>query len=71
MGIFDKAKEALSEHADQANPLIDRAADAVDQRTGGTHGEQIDRGAELAKDRLGDYAGRDDAVAPAEPGQPA
>lgn len=68
MGIFDKAKEALSEHADKLDPLVDKAADAVDQRTGGSHGEQIDRGAALAKERLAGYGGRDGVVEPGQPG---
>ncbi len=67
MGIFDKAREALHEHADKVDAVVDRVADEADRRTGGTHGEHIDRGADLAKERLGEYARRD---TPTEPGQP-
>jgi hypothetical protein len=71
MGIFDKAKEALSTHGDQADSLVDKAADLLDKKTGGQHGAQIDRGADLAKDRLGDYAGRERPADPTDPVSPA
>lgn len=59
MGIFDKAREALHEHADKIDGVVDKVADQADRRTGGQHSEHIDRGADLAKDKLGDYARRD------------
>jgi len=34
-------------------------ADLADQRTGSQHGEQIDRGAAAAKDKLGDVLRKD------------
>lgn len=61
MGIFDKARDALEKHADKIDPLVDRVAGEVDQRTGGRHGTHIDRAAELAKDKLGEQARRDAA----------
>ena len=64
MGIFDKAREALHEHADKIDTVVDKVAGEADRRTGGTHGDQIDRGADLAKDKLGDYARRDTAPGP-------
>ena len=67
MGIFDKARDALQDHADKVEPVVDRLADEVDGRTGGKHSANIDRGAELAKDQLREQARRDPA---AEPGQP-
>jgi hypothetical protein len=68
MGIFDKAREALHEHADKVDPVVDRVADEADRRTGGTHGQHVDRVANLAKDELGEQARRDTAP---EPGPPA
>lgn len=68
MGIFDKARDALAEHADKIDPLVDRVAAEADKRTGGTHASPIERGADLAKDKLGDLARRD---TPPEPGRPA
>jgi hypothetical protein len=55
MGIFDKAKDALSQHDDKVDQAVDKAADLADQRTGNQHGEQIDQGADVAKDKLDDY----------------
>jgi hypothetical protein len=68
MGIFDKARDALTEHADKIDPVVDRLADEADKRTGGKHAGHIDRGADVAKDKLADLARRD---TPPEPGQPA
>jgi hypothetical protein len=59
MGIFDKAKDALSSHPDQVDSGLDKLGDLADQRTGGTHGEQIDKGVAEAKERLDDYLGKD------------
>jgi len=36
--------------------VVDRLADEADKRTGGQHGAQIDRAAELANNKLGDQA---------------
>lgn len=53
MGIFDKAKEAISDHPDQANSAIDKAGDAIDERTGDKYAGQIDKGQEFAEGHLG------------------
>lgn len=44
MGIFDKAKEALSEHTD-----------SVDERTGQGYAEQVESGSDAAPEPIGDY----------------
>ena len=67
MGIFDKARDALAEHADTIDPLVERVAAEADQRTGGTHASSIDRGADLAKDKLADLARRETAQGPGRP----
>ena len=67
MGIFDKAREALHEHADKIDGAVDKVADEADQRTGGQHTADIDRGADLAKDGLGDYARRGTSTRPDAP----
>ena len=41
MGIFDKAKDLLNEHSDKVDQGIDKAAELIDQKTGGQHTEQI------------------------------
>ena len=64
MGIFDKAKDAVSEHSEQIDTGIDKAGDLVDEKTEGKYVEQVDQGQEMAKDKLRDFAAD-------EPGQPA
>jgi hypothetical protein len=74
MGFLDDAKEKLGLAKDKVEDLvdgnedkvedgIDKAADAADKATGGKYDEQIDAGAEKAKDALG----VDDAAPPAAP----
>jgi hypothetical protein len=53
MGIFDKAKDALSEHSEQVDKGIDKGGDLIDEKTGGKYVSQVDQGQEFAKDRLG------------------
>ena len=50
MGFLDKAKDALQGKGDEAADLIDKAADAVDDKTGGKHTDKIDTAADKAKD---------------------
>ncbi len=54
MGIFDKAKDALSEHSEHVGTGIDKAGDFVDGRTEGKYAEHVDKAQELAKERLRD-----------------
>ncbi|HVD81729.1 MAG TPA: antitoxin [Propionibacteriaceae bacterium] len=64
MGIFDKAKDAVSEHSEQIDAGIDKAGDLVDNKTQGKYVEQVDQGQEMGKDKLRDFAAD-------EPDQPA
>lgn len=63
MGIFDKAKDVLSQHSDKVDQGIDKVADLADRRTGNQQSENIDRGAQVAKDKLGEVLRRDDPPA--------
>jgi MT0933-like antitoxin protein len=54
MGIFDKAKDALSGHSDQVAAAIDKAGDFVDEKTEGKYAEQVDKGQDMARDKLAD-----------------
>jgi hypothetical protein len=56
MGIFDKARDAVAEHGDKIDPLVDRIAAEADQRSGGRHRAKIDRAADLGKDKRGEHA---------------
>ena len=57
MGIFDKAKDALGDNPNQGESGIDRAADFADDRTGGTHTDQISPDADQTKEKVGGYLG--------------
>lgn len=54
MGLLDKIKGLAGQHADKAEGAIDKAADVVDEKTGGKYADKIDKGAEAAKDFIGD-----------------
>ena len=54
MGIFDKAKDALSGHSEQVAAAIDKAGDLVDEKTEGKYAEQVDKGQDMARDKLTD-----------------
>ncbi len=56
MNLFDKAKEALGKHPDQADQGVDKAAEAAKQRFG-EHGDKIDQGSEKAKEFLHKQSG--------------
>lgn len=64
MGIFDRAKEALSGHSEQVNSVIDKAGDFIDEKTEGKYAEQVDQGQQVAKEKLSDTTA-------GEPEQPA
>jgi MT0933-like antitoxin protein len=54
MGIFDRAKDALSGHSEQVAAAIDKAGDFVDEKTEGKYAEQVDKGQDMARDKLAD-----------------
>jgi hypothetical protein len=64
MGIFDKAKDALSGQQDKVDAGVEQAGDMVDEKTEGKYAEQVDQGQEMAKDKLSDFTGN-------QPEQPA
>jgi MT0933-like antitoxin protein len=57
MGIFDKAKDALSGQQDKIDAGVEKAGDMLDERTGSKYAEQVDQGQEMARDRLRDLTG--------------
>jgi phage shock protein A len=54
MGIFDKAKDALSGQSDQVESGVEKAGDMVDEKTGDKYTEHVDKGQDMAKDKLGE-----------------
>lgn len=71
MGFLDKAKDKIEGlihgHEDQADEAIDKAADVVDDKTGGDHTAQIDAVADKAHDAVDALDGDDTPPAPAAP----
>jgi antitoxin protein of toxin-antitoxin system len=59
MGIFDKAKEALGEHADKVTEGVAKLGDLADDKTGNQYTEQIDQGENLVTDHLDGTGSRD------------
>ena len=64
MGIFDRAKDALSGHSEQVEAVVDKAGDFIDEKTEGKYAEQVDQGQQVAKEKLSDTTA-------GEPEQPA
>jgi hypothetical protein len=54
-GLGDKARDFLDSDKGEkvSDQALDKAGQAADQKTGGTHGAQIDKGRDLADDRIG------------------
>ena len=59
MGIFDKAKDALSDHSEHVDKGIDRIGDLVDDKTGGKYADKVDQGQDVAGDKVRDYLAKD------------
>lgn len=57
MGIFDKAKDAVSNRSDKVDQGLDKAGEVADERTGNHYTDQIHQGINLAKDTAGGYLG--------------
>ena len=52
MGFLDKAKDAIQGKEKQIDDAIDKAADVIDDKTGGKHADKIDSAAQKAKDAV-------------------
>ncbi len=55
-----KAQDIAEDHGDKAEDAIDKAADFADDKTGGKYSDQIDTGAEKAKDFIEGLAEEDE-----------
>jgi hypothetical protein len=47
---FSRAKDVAADNQEAVKDGIDKTADVVDDKTGGRFGDQVDQGAETAKD---------------------
>ena len=54
--IKDKLSDAVKQYGDHIDKGIDKAAEFVDEKTGGKYSEHIDAGVEKAKDALDDLS---------------
>jgi ABC-type transporter Mla subunit MlaD len=54
--IQDKLSDAVKQYGDHIDKGIDKAAEFVDEKTGGKYSEHIDAGVEKAKDALDDLS---------------
>jgi hypothetical protein len=52
MGMFDKMKDLASDHAEQVEEGLDKAADVVKDKTGGKHDDMIDKAKDTVSDQL-------------------
>ena len=52
-GFMDKAQDMAEQHDDKVDQGLERAGDVADQKTGGGHSGQIDRGVDMAQERTG------------------
>jgi hypothetical protein len=52
-GFLNEAKKLAGEHPDQAREALDKAEKLIDERTGGTHGAQLEQAEKFADERLG------------------
>jgi len=66
MGFLDKLKgkatEAVDKHGDKIAGGVDKAADAIDRKTGGRHHDHIVKGRTQAKDALDKLDGKNDDI---------
>ena len=54
MGIFDRAKDALSGQREHLDTAVEKVGDFVDEKTEGKYAEQVDKGQDMARDKLSD-----------------
>jgi len=68
MGFLDKAKKqltkAVDQHGDKIAEGMDKAADAIDEKTGGKHADKIDKATGKARDALDSLDGNNDDIGP-------
>ena len=51
--FFDKVKDFIQGHPEQADQALDKGAEILDERTGGQYADQIAQGDDIARERLG------------------
>ena len=51
--FFDKVKDFIKGHPEQADQGLDKASEVLDERTGGRYSEQVARGDDIVRERFG------------------
>lgn len=62
--VTDQLKDLADKHGDQATSGLEKAAEFIDEKTGGKHSDKISQGVDKAKEglnRFADREGRDDS----------
>lgn len=59
MGLFDKAKNLIGKNEEKVDDLIDKAADVVDDKTGGKHTDKIEGAVDKAHDAVDKLGNKD------------
>lgn len=54
--LANKAGQIAREHPQETEQVLNKAEHIIDEKTGGKHSEQLDKGAEQLKRRLGQQA---------------
>ena len=52
MGLMDKIKSMLGQHSDEAKGAVEKAGDAVDDKTSGKYSSQVDTAQDKAEDLI-------------------
>ena len=67
MGLFDKAKNLANKNKDKIADGVDKATDAVDEKTGGKHTDHLEKVDDAARNYAGDTANSERATDPPAP----
>ncbi len=68
--FFDKVKDFVKGHPEQADQGLDKAGELLDERTGGRYSEQIAKGDDMVRERLGVPEGQATIPAPGTTPEP-
>jgi hypothetical protein len=52
MGFLDKAKDLIHDNEEKVDDAIDKVAEVVDEKTGGKHGDKIEKAVAKAHDAV-------------------
>lgn len=66
MSIFDKLKGLVSQNADKAEGIIDKAGDMIDEKTDGKYADKVDKVQDMAKDAIDKIDGDEEPKAAKE-----